>query len=181
MYVTKKGSISLVGIFGIGMLTLLLCLLGNAPVQAASEDAVTEQETISSADPQQPPKVYYTFYLTDPYWYDLNWHLIDGGLVEAEAQSDETGRVSGQASLQLATPYRLEFAQVETILRDANQTPIGVRINGRGATANGRAFSFIYTTQRSSDGRCCVVEIWAPELHASGGVRFEAAGELRFE
>ena len=182
MNISKKWFISASIVGSIVMLALLLCLVGTSTAQAMSRDGEIHQDEVPDFNPTSSPPIDYKIPTTCS---GCDCGYCDGEplvivIFPAYAQSDREGRASGQTSLQLSGgTYQLAFEAVNEILRDAEQQPTGVVLRGRGSTS-GSSFDFTYTI-RQPRGQCCAVEILAPELHPSGGVRFEVPGTLRFE
>ena len=173
MTLSRNWSIPLVGVFGVTMLATLLTLMGGIAVEAAGASSIPQ---VYHGGYCGPP------YLTDPWCYADNAQPI---IWNADAESDPDGRASGQGNLQYKdSSFVLDFGRVEQVLLNDEQTPIGAVFSGQGSTSESgqtKKFSFTYMAMDMSDGSCCTIEIWTPEIDRSGAIRFQAPGTLHFE
>lgn len=174
----RQWSFSLMGIVSVVLLVALFYLVGSSTALAADAAAVVQQAT------DDVPVLWYPIPLTDPFTIQDNFgNLLGTGLVQGQVEGRDDYSAEGQVSLQLVTSLQLVFAHVDQILVDANQHPIGAILSGRGTkNDNGRDvnFNFTFIVRRTAEGVCCSVQILAPEIHESGGIRFTGPGELRF-
>jgi hypothetical protein len=197
---SKFRSFCLTFIIALAMAAASLTWLGVGPALAQGNPVNAALTTVARVAPPHNPQrdpllMYWPIYLTDPVIFmspeqeaevfDRNGNPLGMGTFEAETRGPEPAIIG---SLSLALPdgtfVETTFDQIGETMFDARHNPIGVIIRGQGTkSSHGQVINFEAThiVQYLPNGECCLVEILANELNTSGGVRFEAAGALRFE
>ena len=178
----RQWSLSLMGIVSVVLLAAVFYLVGSSSALAADATAMVQQ------NPNDTPQSFlYRLPLTDPLTIQDNFgNLLGTGVVQGQVEGRENDSAEGQiliSSLFGLPMLQLVFAHVDEILVDANQHPVGAVLSGRGTkndNGHDESFDFALLVHYLPDGDCCSVQILAPEIHESGGIRFEGPGDLRF-
>ena len=199
MNFSKFRSFCFTFIIGLAMAAGSLVWLGISPAMAQDNPVQAPpmpQANIPDPNPKADPLLLsYQIYFTDPYViytspeqqaevFDRNGNPLGMGTFKADARDPEPALIGSLSlSLPASTDFELTAERVEATLYDARQNPIGIVLRDQGTkTSHGQVsyFEATHIVQYLPNGQCCVVDVLADALDASGGLRLVVDGSLRF-